>query len=100
MVILDYGDYVPHVEWTASTTSVVLNNLKANATSQVIMDRCRMYVDADILGHDLGTCDLLFIPVCENNHWHLHVVNFPIRRVEILSFLPLRWGNNISASTW
>ena len=41
----------------------------------------------------------LFIPVCENNHWHLHVVNFPIRRVEILSFLPLRWGNNISAST-
>ena len=38
---------------------VVLNNLKANATSQVIMDRCRMYVDADILGHDLGTCDMV-----------------------------------------
>ncbi|RVW20939.1 hypothetical protein CK203_110956 [Vitis vinifera] len=38
--------------------SVVLCNLKANATSQVIMDRCRMYLDADILGRDLGICDM------------------------------------------
>ena len=41
----------------------------------------------------------LFIPVCENNHWHIHVVNFPIGWVEILSLLPLRRGNNISALT-
>ena len=38
---------------------VVLSNLKANATSQVIMDKCRMYLDANILGHDLGTCDMV-----------------------------------------
>ena len=37
---------------------VVLSNLKANATSQVIMDRCCMYLDAKILGRDLGTCDM------------------------------------------
>ncbi|KAL6326878.1 hypothetical protein AAG906_012154 [Vitis piasezkii] len=37
---------------------VVLSNLKANATSQVIMDRCCMYLDVDILGRDLGTCDM------------------------------------------
>ncbi|XP_034697180.1 uncharacterized protein LOC117923027 [Vitis riparia] len=28
--------------------SVILTNLKTNATSQVIMDRCRMYLDADV----------------------------------------------------
>eukprot|EP00261_Vitis_vinifera_P040715 XP_019081958.1 PREDICTED: uncharacterized protein LOC104882382 [Vitis vinifera] len=27
---------------------VILTNLKTNATSQVIMDRCRMYLDADV----------------------------------------------------
>ena len=37
----------------------VLSNLKANATSQIIMDRCRMYLDVDILGRDLGTCDMV-----------------------------------------
>ena len=41
----------------------------------------------------------MFIPVCENNHWHMHVVNFAAGRVEILSSLPLRRGNNISAAT-
>ena len=41
----------------------------------------------------------MFIPVCENNHWHVHVVNFAAGRVEILSSLPLRRGNNISAAT-
>ena len=38
---------------------VILTNLKTNATSQVIMDRCRMYLDVGILGHDLGTCDMV-----------------------------------------
>ena len=38
---------------------VILNNLKANATNQVIMDRCCMYLDVDILDHDLGTCDMV-----------------------------------------
>ena len=41
----------------------------------------------------------MFILVCENNHWHVHVVNFAAGRVEILSSLPLRRGNNISVAT-
>ncbi|RVW89957.1 hypothetical protein CK203_036492 [Vitis vinifera] len=48
---------------TCKSSFVVLSNLKANATSQVIMDRCRMYLDADILGRDLGTCDMMFLLV-------------------------------------
>ncbi|KAL6347815.1 hypothetical protein AAG906_026344 [Vitis piasezkii] len=40
-------------------------NLQPKATNQVIIDRCRMYLDADRLGHDLGTCDM---------HWHIHVM--------------------------
>lgn len=79
--------------------SVVLSNLKSNATTQVILERCAMYLDPDTLGHDLSSCDMMFIPVCENNHWHVHVVNFAVGRVEILSSLPLRRGNNISAAT-
>ncbi|RVW92731.1 hypothetical protein CK203_042572 [Vitis vinifera] len=39
---------------------------------------------------------VLFFPVCDNNHWHVHVVNIPASRVEILSSLPLRRGNGIS----
>ncbi|KAL6311988.1 hypothetical protein AAG906_011636 [Vitis piasezkii] len=62
-----YGMYITQEEisylnagrWVNSV--VVLSNLKSNATSQVIMDRCRMYLDADILGHDLGTCDMISI---------------------------------------
>ncbi|XP_034677816.1 sentrin-specific protease 1-like [Vitis riparia] len=79
--------------------SVVLSNLKSNATTQVILERCAMYLDPDTLGHDLSSCDMMVIPVCENNHWHVHVVNFAAGRVEILSSLPLRRGNNISAAT-
>ncbi|KAL6311234.1 hypothetical protein AAG906_000442 [Vitis piasezkii] len=79
--------------------SVVSSNLKSNATTQVILERCAMYLDPDTLGHDLSSCDMMFIPVCENNHWHVHVVNFATGRVEILSSLPLRRGNNISAAT-
>ncbi|RVW15859.1 hypothetical protein CK203_073116 [Vitis vinifera] len=55
--------------------SVVLSNLKSNATTQVILERCAMYLDPDTLGHDLTG------------------------RVKILSSLPLRRGNNISAAT-
>ena len=39
----------------------------------------------------------MFIPVCETKH--VHVVNFAVGRVEILSSLPLRRGNNISSAT-
>ncbi|KAL6347449.1 hypothetical protein AAG906_025164 [Vitis piasezkii] len=39
----------------------------------------------------------LFFLVSENNHWHMHVLNIPTSRVEILSSLPLRRGNRISA---
>ncbi|KAL6321414.1 hypothetical protein AAG906_016512 [Vitis piasezkii] len=44
-------------------------------TILIIRSRCRMYLDADILGRDLGICDMM------------------------LSSLLLRRGNNISAST-
>ncbi|KAL6350676.1 hypothetical protein AAG906_028130 [Vitis piasezkii] len=67
-----------------------------DSSFSIIMDRCHMYLDVDILGRDLGTCDMMFLPVCENNHWHIHVVNFPSGRVEILSSLPLRRWNNIT----
>ena len=40
-----------------------------------------------------------FFPVCDNNHWHVHVINIPAVRVEILSSLPLRRGNDISVVT-
>ncbi|KAL6331864.1 hypothetical protein AAG906_020211 [Vitis piasezkii] len=50
-------------------------NLKSNATTQVILERCAMYLDPDTLGHDLSSCDM------------------------ILSLLLLRRGNNISAAT-
>ena len=42
-------------------------------------------------------CVQLFFPICDNNYWHVHVVNIPASRVEILSLLPLRRGNGISA---
>ena len=38
---------------------VVLSNLQPKATNQVIINRCRMYLDADRLGRDLGTCDMV-----------------------------------------
>ena len=41
-------------------------------------------------------CVQLFFPIYDNNHWHVHVVNIPASRVEILSSLPLRRGNGIS----
>ncbi|WJZ84496.1 hypothetical protein VitviT2T_004098 [Vitis vinifera] len=73
--------------------SVVLASLLPKARKEEILDRSRMFLQADIVGHDL------FIPVCENNHWHLHVLNILAGRIEILSSLPLRRGNYISAST-
>ena len=39
----------------------------------------------------------LFFPIRDNNHQHVPVVNIPASRVEILSSLPLRRGNGISA---
>ncbi|RVW73924.1 hypothetical protein CK203_056317 [Vitis vinifera] len=62
-----YGMYITREEisylnarrWVNSV--VVLSNLKSNATNQVIMDRCCMYLNVDILGHDLGTCDMISI---------------------------------------
>ncbi|RVW74065.1 Ubiquitin-like-specific protease ESD4 [Vitis vinifera] len=79
--------------------SVVLASLLPKARKEEILDRSRMFLQADIVGHDVASCEMLFIPVCENNHWHLHVLNIPAGRIEILSSLPLRRGNYISAST-
>ncbi|WJZ84248.1 hypothetical protein VitviT2T_003861 [Vitis vinifera] len=78
---------------------VVLASLLPKARKEEILDRSRMFLQADIVGHDVASCEMLFIPVCENNHWHLHVLNIPAGRIEILSSLPLRRGNYISAST-
>ena len=41
----------------------------------------------------------LFFFVYDNNHWHIHVINIPTAQVEILSSLPLRRDNYISATT-
>lgn len=38
----------------------------------------------------------IFFPVCDNNHWHVHVLNILAERVKILSLFPLRRGNGIS----
>ena len=35
---------------------VVLSNLKSNVTTQVILEKCAMYLDLDTLGHDLSSC--------------------------------------------
>ena len=40
-----------------------------------------------------------FFLVCDNNHWHIHAINIPIGRVEILYSLPLQKGNGISSIT-
>ncbi|KAL6326893.1 hypothetical protein AAG906_012169 [Vitis piasezkii] len=58
--------------------------------------RCRMFLYAEFVGYDFSSCDMLFFPVYDNNPWHVHVVNIPASRVEILSSLPLRRGNGIS----
>ncbi|RVX10695.1 hypothetical protein CK203_018284 [Vitis vinifera] len=73
--------------------SVVLASLLPKAKKEEILDRSCMFLQADIVGHDVASCEMLFIPVCENNHWHLHVLNILAGRIEILSSLPLRRGN-------
>ena len=37
-----------------------------------------------------------FFPVCDNNHWHIHVINILAAQVEILSSMHLQRGNDIS----
>ena len=37
----------------------------------------------------------LYIPICENDHWHLHVVNIESQRVELLSFMSFGRGNKV-----
>ncbi|RVW16706.1 hypothetical protein CK203_080873 [Vitis vinifera] len=73
--------------------SVVLASLLPKAKKEEILDRSCTFLQADIVGHDVASCEMLFIPVCENNHWHLHVLNILAGRIEILSSLPLRRGN-------
>lgn len=88
-----------HCHYFDPSFSVVLASLLPKARKEEILDRSRMFLQADIGGHDVASCEMLFIPVCENNHWHLHVLNIPVGRIEIFSSLPLRRGNYISAST-
>eukprot|EP00261_Vitis_vinifera_P031174 XP_019072417.1 PREDICTED: uncharacterized protein LOC109121734 [Vitis vinifera] len=50
----------PRAHFFEPSFSVVLSNLKSNATTQVILERCAMYLDPDTLGHDLlSSCDML-----------------------------------------
>ena len=56
-----------------------------------------LYCPTNLLMAMSSICVQLFFPVCDNNHWHVHVVNIPASRVDILSSLPLRRGNGISA---
>ena len=40
-----------------------------------------------------------YLPVCKNKHWHLHVVNLPAQRVEVLSFISLTRGKQPSSNS-
>ncbi|KAL6323859.1 hypothetical protein AAG906_005855 [Vitis piasezkii] len=71
----------------------------ANPRKEEILDKSCMFLQANIVGHDVVSYEMLFLPICENNHWHLHVLNIPAGCIEILSSLPLQRGNYISAST-
>ncbi|RVW68409.1 hypothetical protein CK203_062829 [Vitis vinifera] len=91
-------DIPPHAHYFDPSFSVVLASLTPKAKKHEIKERCRMFLHAEFVGHDFSSCDMVPIfPVCDNNHWHVHVVNIPASRVEILSSLPLRRGNVISA---
>ncbi|RVW94862.1 hypothetical protein CK203_034612 [Vitis vinifera] len=87
----------PRTYYFDPSFSVVLVSLTANAKKHEIKERCRMFLHAEFLGHDFSSCDMLFFPICDNNYWHVHVVNIPASRIEILSSLPLRRGNGKSA---
>ena len=41
----------------------------------------------------------MFFPICEDKHWHVHVVNIAATRVDILSFIPLKRQNKISVAS-
>ncbi|KAL6325943.1 hypothetical protein AAG906_038434 [Vitis piasezkii] len=85
----------PRAHYFDPSFSVVLA-ITPKAKKHEIKERCWMFFHAEFVGHDFSSCDMLFFPVCDNNHWHVHVVNIPASRVEILSLLPLRRGNGIS----
>ncbi|XP_034694184.1 ubiquitin-like-specific protease 1A [Vitis riparia] len=89
-------DIPPRAHYFDPSFSVVLANLTSKAKKHEIKERCWMFLHAEFVGHDFSSCDMLFFPVCDNNHWYVHVVNIPASRVEILSSLPLRRGNGIS----
>ena len=55
-----------------------------------------LFCPTDLLMEILSILMQLFFPVYDNNHWHVHVLNIPTSRVEILFSLPLRRGNGIS----
>ncbi|KAL6350158.1 hypothetical protein AAG906_004097 [Vitis piasezkii] len=93
----------PRAHYFDPSFSVVLASLTPKAKKHEIKERCRMFLHAEFVGHDFSSCDMLFFPVCYNNHWHMHVVNIPASRVEILSSLPLRRDMIVAcsqSSTW
>ncbi|KAL6328637.1 hypothetical protein AAG906_003322 [Vitis piasezkii] len=73
--------------------------LVADYVFEILCDMHDTYITRDELSSFNGgrwVNSVLFFPVCDNNHWHVHVVNIPASRVEILSSLPLRRDNGIS----
>ena len=41
----------------------------------------------------------MFFPVCDNDHWHVHVMNIVVARVEILSSFQLKHQNKINVAS-
>ncbi|KAL6333938.1 hypothetical protein AAG906_039352 [Vitis piasezkii] len=67
--------------------------------SEILCDMHGAYITWDELSSLNGgrwVNSVLFVLVYDNDHWHVHVINIPTARVEILSSLPLRRGNGIS----
>ncbi|RVW21949.1 hypothetical protein CK203_110571 [Vitis vinifera] len=67
--------------------------------SEILCDMHGAYITWDELSSLNGgrwVNSVLFFSVCNNNHWHVHVLDIPASRFKILSSLPLRRGNGIS----
>ncbi|RVX22858.1 hypothetical protein CK203_008383 [Vitis vinifera] len=111
-ILYDMHDtYITRDELFCSMEAVGCKNKWTGGASQPygkgkkheIRERCRMFLHAEFVGHDFSSYDMLFCPVYDNNHWHVHVVNIPTSRVEILSSLPLRRDMIVAcsqSSTW
>ncbi|KAL6342744.1 hypothetical protein AAG906_016578 [Vitis piasezkii] len=81
--LLNGGRWLNSVVSFQKLIQVVLGSLLNKAKKHEIRDRCCMFLDVEIVGHDFSTCELVL----------------QTSRVEIFSSLPLRKGNDISVVT-